>query len=405
MRDLLYLCHRIPFPPDKGDKIRAFHMIEHLSSKFRVHLGCFIDDPADAVHLPALQARVASVGCFPLRPAAARLRALATCRPGQPLLAEYFSDQRLAAWVRRTAQAHPIAHVVAFSVAMAPYADLIRDVPRILDMVDIDSEKFAAYGRTSSWPKRLVWAREARTLLAFERAAVARFDRTLLISDAERDHFSGLAPESRARTFVIGNGVDLRYFAPSTDFARPFPAGRRTILFTGAMDYRPNIEAVTWFATNVMPRLENFRPLFVIAGSNPASAVRALEQTGDVMVTGRVADTRPYLAHADLVIAPLLIGRGVQNKVLEAMAMARPVLASPAAATGIAGVVGRDLLVAESVAEWVARAGGVLATGAEGIGAAARAAVMRHHSWGDALAPLDEWLDCERQSEAAEAWA
>ncbi len=395
MRDLLYLCHRIPYPPDKGDKIRAFHMIEHLRTRYRVHLGCFIDDPADRVHAPTLEARVASLACMPLDPRRARLRALLRCRPGRPLLPGYFHDDRLAAWVRRTARTAAIDQIVVFSVAMAHYADLIPGVPRLLDMVDIDSEKFATYGAHSSWPKSLVWSREGRTLLAYERAAVRRFDRTLFVSAAERDRFTILAPESEPRTLAIGNGVDLDHFAPAAGLSRPFTDDRPVILFTGAMDYRPNIEAVTWFADAVLPALRAREPAprFVIVGSNPVPAVRALERGGDIIVTGRVPDTRPYLMHADLVVAPLRIGRGVQNKVLEAMAMARPVLASHAAFTGIAAVPGRDLLVADDAAEMARRAAEILDGRHPGMGEAARAAVQRQHSWAQALAPLDTLLD------------
>ncbi len=398
MRDLLYLCHRIPYPPDKGDKIRAFHMIEHLRANFRIHLGCFIDDPADAVHIPALRARVASLACIPLDPSRARLRALARCRPGAPLLTGYFHDKHLANWVRRTARDHKIERVIAYSAAMAPYADLVANTPNLLDMVDIDSEKFAAYGRTSRWPQRLVWAREGRTLLAFERACVQRFDRTLFVSQAERDHFASLAPESARLTMAIGNGVNLDYFAPAPNYQRPFPANRKTLLFTGAMDYRPNIEAVVWFATEILPKLAALNPLLVIVGSNPTPAVRALERAGAVQVTGRVPDTRPYLAHADLVIAPLLIGRGVQNKVLEAMAMARPVLATHAAFTGIDAVPGHDLLVADTPDAWVAHATAVLTGRHAAMGEAARAAVQAHHSWAQTLAPLDALLGATQPS-------
>jgi sugar transferase (PEP-CTERM/EpsH1 system associated) len=389
MRDLLYLCHRIPYPPDKGDKIRAFHMIEHLRTRFRVHLGCFIDDPADAIHIPALRTRVASLACIRLNPRHARLHALLRCRPGAPLLTGYFHNSELADWVRRTSRTHNLAQVIAYSAAMAPYADLIANTPRILDMVDIDSEKFAAYGRSSHWPQRLVWAREGRTLLAFERASVRRFDRTLFVSQAERDHFSALAPESTALTMAIGNGVDLDYFAPLPGRVPPLPGDQPIILFTGAMDYRPNIEAVAWFAAQVLPKLRALNPLFVIVGSNPVPAVRALERAGGVLVTGRVDDTRPYLAQAALVVAPLQIGRGVQNKVLEAMAMARPVLATTAAFTGIDAVPGRDLLIADSPESWVGHATAVLAGQYKQMGEAARAAVLHHHSWAQTLAPLD----------------
>lgn len=391
MRDLLFLCHRIPYPPDKGDKIRAFHLLERLRQSFRIHLGCFIDDPADQAYVDELATMVTSLACIPLSPKRARLRALTRLRPGMPLSVEYFHDARLSAWVAETAVRHPIKQIFVFCSAMAPYADMVQGVPRVLDMVDIDSEKFAAYAQTASWPARLIWKREARTLLAFERAAAQRFDRTLFVSPAEHARFVTLAPEAATRSGWIANGVDLQRFAPEHQFESPFTAAEPAVVFTGAMDYRPNIEAVQWFADVVLPSLMTRRPapVFYIVGTNPAASVRVLGKRPNIRVTGRVPDTRPYLAHAALVVAPLRIGRGVQNKVLEAMAMGRPVIASPEAFSGINGQPGHDLLVADGAASMIRLAQDVLDGGYPHLGEHARQTMCRGYDWEQTLAPLD----------------
>ena len=391
MLDLLFLCHRIPFPPDKGDKIRAFHLLERLNRSFKVHLGCFVDDEADQRHIQELISRFSSVACIPLKPRQARLRSLAKLRSDLPLSVEYFRDERLSKWVKHTVAAHSISQVVVFSSAMAPYASLAPQVPRLLDMVDIDSEKFAAYAQTASWPMQSIWAREARTLLAFERKAVQQFDYTFFVSPEERERFLALAPEAEGRTGWIGNGVDFRYFAPDHKFDNPFQNSETVILFTGAMDYTPNIDAVTWFANNVMPQLAQRKqsPIFYIVGTNPAASVRALTRHANVRVTGRVPDTRPYLAHAAIVVAPLQIARGVQNKVLEALAMAKPVIVSPEAFSGIKAVVGRDLLVATGADETIRLAHALLNGEYPLIGLSGRRVVSAAYDWENTLAPLD----------------
>lgn len=409
MANLLFLCHRIPYPPDKGDKIRAWNFLEHLSRRFDVHLGCFVDDPADLAHVPDLERRVARLAAVPLDKAGAQRRALLGLRPGAPLTESYYRDRHLARFVDETVERHRPSMVFAFSAAMAQYAARVPDTPRVLDMVDVDSEKFAAYAESSRLPQSLVWAREARTLLRFERRAVAAFDRTLFVSASEEARFLALAPEARGSTAPIANGVDADRFSPRHSFETPFapaPQPGPVAVFTGAMDYRPNIEACLWFAERVLPllraRAEGAR--FCIVGANPApSLLHLAREAPGVEVTGRVADTRPYLAHADVVVAPLAIGRGIQNKVLEAMAMARPVVATSAAFVGIDAVPGRDLLVADDPG---AMAEAILAVHQgtyPGLGAAARDAVHRHHAWSHAFARLDSVLEEAERSARGEA--
>jgi sugar transferase (PEP-CTERM/EpsH1 system associated) len=255
MSDLLFLAHRVPYPPNKGEKIRAWHMLQRLALNHRIHLGCFYDDPDDAAHIDALKPLCASLCCLPLDPRLARLKSLRALAGGAPLSTAYFNDARLASWVAETMRRHRPRQAFVFCSAMAPYVQRHRFASRILDMVDVDSEKWRQYAATSRWPMRLVYAREARTLLAFERQSVAMFDATLLVSAAEAASFLRQAPEAADRLRAIENGVDDRYFRADEVHPNPYPPERAVIVFTGAMDYRPNIEAVEWFAREVMPKL------------------------------------------------------------------------------------------------------------------------------------------------------
>jgi sugar transferase (PEP-CTERM/EpsH1 system associated) len=399
VKRLLYLSHRIPFPPDKGEKIRAWHILEHLAQRFAVDVGCLIDDPADLRHVPALAARVASLEAHESAGGArAYLRALRHLRPGGTLTRGWFFHPALDAWVRKGLASGRYDAVFVYSSAMAPYVMGHPRHPatqvRVLDLVDVDSAKFKAYARSGSPLLRPVHAREARTLLALERAAAKAFDQTLLASAEEVAHFRSLAPEA-AHVRALDNGVDAGRFDPAGTYPNPFPDGAPAIVFTGAMGYRPNIDAVTWFADAVLPRLRGRvpAPSFHIVGANPAPQVRALAAREGVFVTGTVPDVRPYLAHAAVAVAPLQIARGIQNKVLEAMAMARPVVATMGAFAGVRAEPGRDLLVADAPDAFAAAVTAVLDGAHPGLGARGRAAMLAGHDWRATLAPLDVMLE------------
>jgi polysaccharide biosynthesis protein PslH len=391
MRDLLFLAHRVPYPPDKGDKIRAWHMFRHLAQTHRMHLGCFIDDAADWEHLPALTAMCADLACFPLDPRRARLKALLRLRPGRPLSLGYFHDRRLQRWVDAKLANPAIDRVFVFSSAMADYAMHAAARTRVLDFVDADSAKWTTYAAGARLPMRAVWAREGRTLLAFERRAAAAYDHSLFVSEHEWQHFLSLAPEAADRTRWVSNGVDLSYFSPDLAFPPPFEPCGADLVFTARMDYRPNIDAAAWFAHAVLPALRVRCPQarFWIVGAAPTPEVRLLADLPGVQVTGRVPDTRPYIAAADAVVAPLRIARGIQNKILEAMAMARPVVATPEAFAGVRARPGQDILLANGVDDTVQNIIDVLDGRHPTLGGAARCAVEAAHQWAVTLRPLD----------------
>jgi sugar transferase (PEP-CTERM/EpsH1 system associated) len=394
---LLFLAHRIPYPPEKGEKIRAWHQFEHLARRFTVDLACLVDDRADLAHLPFLRSVSGEVTApFVASRAEAAARALVGLRPGQPFSLSWFGHAGLRRHVEDGLRANRWDCAFVYSSAMAPYlmGEAARGLRhRVLDLVDVDSEKWAAYAADARPPMRWVYAREARTLLAFERRAVMEFDRGIFVSAEEMRHFAALAPETAPRLDHMDNGVDLGRFDPAEPRPSPFGAAP-AIVFTGTMNYRPNVDAVTWFADAVLPRLATRAspPEFWIVGANPAPAVQALAARPGVRVTGTVPDVRPYIAHAAVCVAPLRIARGIQNKVLEAMAMARPMVATPQAFEGVRARPGDDLLVADGAERMVAAIGAVLDGAHPGLGARGRAAVLAGHDWAGTLRRLDALL-------------
>jgi polysaccharide biosynthesis protein PslH len=398
---LLFLCHRIPFPPDKGDKIRAFHILKYFQKYFRIHLGCFYDDPADEVHIPSLRREVESFSCLRIQPTLAKFKAVTRFRPGQSLSVSYYQNKEMAQWVQGIARQNNLAQVFVFSSTMAPYAALAPNVPKLLDMVDIDSEKFSSYGKTSSFPFNVVWLREARTLLNFERGLIKQFDHTIFASQAEKLRFDILAPESKENTDWVTNGVDTSYFSPEIQFSSPFDS-RPAIVFTGAMNYRPNIEAVLWFSKHVLPALARHKraPVFYIVGANPHPDVQQLSAQDNIVVTGKVPDIRPYLAHALVSVAPLRIARGIQNKVLEAMAMALPVVVSTAAFKCVNATPGHDLIVADDVDDIVTAIHEVLDLKHNRIGKNARQTICENYSWTTTFSRLEKILKKPSLAEA-----
>lgn len=395
MAKLLYLVHRLPYPPNKGDKVRSYHLLKHLAARHQVYLGTFVDDPDDLQHLPVVRRLCADVCAVPLQPRAARLRSLAGLLTGEALTLRYYRSAALQAWVAQTVAAHQIDAAVVFSSSMAPYALVQPGLPVLADLVDVDSAKWTEYADRHGWPMSWLYRREGERLLAYERSVVARALRSFLVTDKEVALFSRLAPESQGQVLAVGNGVDADHFQPDAARPSPFGAGEPALVFTGAMDYWPNVDAVCWFVDQVLPLLHRQWPglRLHIVGRSPTPAVQALA-SATVCVTGTVPDVRPYLQHAAVVVAPLRLARGVQNKILEAMAMARPVVASASCVDAIDALPDQEILAATDAAEHAARIAELLADRqrAMAIGQAGRACVLARYSWPARLAELDHEL-------------
>jgi sugar transferase (PEP-CTERM/EpsH1 system associated) len=393
VEDLLLLVHRIPYPPNKGDKIRSWHLLRHLARRYRVHLATFVDDADDWQHVPLVQALCASSHFAALHPRAARLRSLGALPANRALSLDYYRDAGLRRWVDGTVRERGISRIVVFSSPMAQYAEPYAAARRVVDLCDVDSDKWRQYADKKPWPASLLYRYEASRLLRYERHIAASMDASLLVSAPEAELLRRLAPESAARIGWFSNGVDTSYFAPGA-FESPYAQGERAIVFCGAMDYWPNVDAVQWFANHVLPALHDVR--FYIVGARPTPEVQALAALANVVVTGTVPDVRPYVQHAALSVAPLRIARGIQNKVLEAMAMAKAVVLTPQALEGIDASVGRELLLAADAPQTIAAITTALAGAQEAlaaIGGAARARVQAAYSWEARLAPLDILID------------
>lgn len=386
VKHILFLAHRAPYPPDRGDKIRSNAVLTWLADRAHVHLIAFADDPADRIVPDTLRAKLASATIVPRRRTrgAAVIGALAG---GRPVSLVAFRDATMAAAARAVLADHPIDAIYAFSGQMAQY---LPAAPRaVMDFVDVDSAKFAGLAVTARGPMRWMMRREARLLGAFERDVAARVEATLFVSAAEAALFADGG--SKGRVIVVENGIDTVRFDPAR--VSPVASEGPLIVFTGQMDYAPNVEAVAWFVADILPaiRLRHPSVRFAIVGRSPSAAVRALASE-HVVVTGAVDDVRGWLAAASVCVAPLKLARGVQNKILEAMAMARAVVATPCAAEGIDH--DGSIAVADGAAAFADAVCALLddrAT-ADALGEAARVRVVGRYAWDERLAPLGALL-------------
>lgn len=398
MQELLFLSHRIPYPPNKGDKIRSYHLLKYLAGKYRVHLGTFVDDEQDWKYIPVLKDLCGETHFVALNPRTARLRSARGLVSGEALTLPYYYDVSMQEWVTRLLENNPVHRVLVFSSGMAQYVATQRweNLRRVIDFVDVDSDKWRQYAKSKPWPISAVYQREARRLEIYERHIAAEFDASVLVSQDEAKLFKTLAPESTGRIDYLNNGVDSEYFSPYRHYTNPYPADVKVLVFTGAMNYWANVDAVTWFAQEVFPHIYQCdqKTCFYIVGGNPTPAVKRLEKITGVHVTGGVPDVRPFLAHAVVAVAPLRIARGVQNKVLEAMAMAKPVLATSAAVEGIESgasfTESTGIVVADDVKEYVEQALELLLSESNPAG---RDYVLKYYTWAENLMRLDRLLE------------
>ncbi len=349
--ELLYLSHCVPNPPDKGEKIRAYHEVTALARTHRVHLSCFARSEAEMEDARALLDRCASVYVaplfpFPLHLARAGLRFLA----GTSLNDAFYSSGRFSQDLLGLIESRPVAGAVAYTAVMAPFVP--EGMPFVLDMTDVDSEKWRAYARYRK--PSVLFQTEAERLARLEVREARRAHLTLVTTSAERDAL--LRVEGGLRCEVMENGVDFDYFDPRRSPEDPALASRRFLLFCGTLDYFPNEQGITEFARSVFPQLRAQDPglELLIVGRNPTSRVLALAAVPGVDVVGSVADVRPYYRHARATVVPLSIARGIQNKALESLAMDKPVLASPAVCATFGSALPEGVQCCDSAGDYAA---------------------------------------------------
>jgi len=302
-KEILFLTHRIPYPPDKGDKIRSWRLLKHLTGRFDVHLACFVDDQRDLVHRDILDSLCASSTFLGLNPTIARLKSLISLFSKNALTFYFYRDRKMIAAIDELRK-RPLAAEIVFSSSMAPYiAAPIAGRKRIIDFCDADSEKWRQYAFETRGPLSWVYDREGNTLAQAETQIANWADASFAVTAEEAALFNQRA-SIRNQVDWWSNGVDVDYFDPARIFDL-LPA-TCDVIFVGAMDYRANVEAVFEFVRNVWPKVRAAAPnaSFAIVGSSPVARIRALDGVNGVTVTGRVDDVRPWLAQAKIAIAP-----------------------------------------------------------------------------------------------------
>jgi sugar transferase (PEP-CTERM/EpsH1 system associated) len=331
--NILYIAHRLPYPPNKGDKIRSFHQIRYLSSKHRVSLACLIDEREDLRHIEPLKGYCTTIDAVYTNKNFARLKAVTMMLGDKPLSVAFFHSRRLQKKIARRIRNEKFDKIIIFSSAMAEYVRDVPDIPKVIDFVDLDSEKWRVYADYQLGAASWTYGLEARRLARYEEEVASAFDHSIFVSQAEASVFQQRV--NSRRVSVIPNGVDLDYFGSNNRdrLCTDLPV----IVFAGTMDYFPNVDAVRYFCNEIFPLILNAFPgvQFYIVGRNPTRVVRELNCQRRVIVTGAVPDVRPFLAKSSVAIAPFRIARGVQNKILEAMAMSLPVVGTSLAFQGI----------------------------------------------------------------------
>jgi len=393
VKKLLYLVHRLPFPPNKGDKIASFNLLKFLSTKYSIYLGCFIDDEIDWQYVDELKNYCVDSCVVGLNPRRSKIMSLRGILSGEPLSLPYYRNKQLQTWVDNTVQQEQIDSVLIFSGVMAQYVS--QKLPlkghSVLDLVDVDSDKWRLYAEDHIWPLSWLYLRESKKLLAYEAEMAAKFDATVFVSEKEADFFKQLAPEVADKVVFRVHGVDSQYFDPSLEYESPYPIDTPIFVFAGAMDYWPNIHAAIWFAEEIFPLIKQKvdNACFYIVGMNPSDDILKLADLSGVYVTGSVDDIRPYIACATISVAPLRIARGIQNKVLEAMAMGKPILATKNALNGIRNFEEFTPVIAETVDEMVEGAISLLNNTEDNL---ARQCVLEHYNWDTNLRRVDNLL-------------
>jgi sugar transferase (PEP-CTERM/EpsH1 system associated) len=387
--NLLYLTHRVPHPPNRGDRIRSYHTLKFLAERAHVYLGCLADELVSDETRHVLNQLCQRVEIDFLG-RSRWIQAAKTMALGQSATVGLFHSTRLRSAIRQWASEIPFDAAIAFCSSMAPLLEVpeLGGARKVVDLVDVDSQKWFDYAAQAPRWKSSLYQLEGRRLRQLEKSLPSRVDAITLVSEAEANVYRQFCPNDK--TYAIENGVDLDFFTPAPD------ATANRCVFVGVLDYRPNVEGLQWFCRHVWPEVRRQQPdaTFAIVGRRPNSAVKELAQLPGVELIGEVPDIRPHIAAAKVAIAPLQIARGVQNKVLEALAMAKPVIATPQALEGLDLLQGVDVLPATSSHQWIESLRDLFRNDQERrrLAERGREFVEARHSWPARLAALSEIL-------------
>lgn len=394
---LLFLCHRIPFPPNKGDKIRSFNILKKLSEQYEIHLGCFIDDPFDKQYINSLKKHCASLFYLDQNKTIAKLKGLKSFFTNQPITLPYYFDKRMQQWTNRILLQENINKIFIYSSSMAQYCEgnQYKSLERVIDFVDVDSDKWRQYSKRKTGISKGVFQREFKLLARYEDKICAEFDYSLFVSPDEAKLFRDRQPLCKqTKVYGLLNGVDVDFFNPVANFSdEPLVPKKPFISFTGAMDYWANIDAVLWFARQVWPLILQQQPeaVFCIVGGNPSNEVKALADLQGIEVTGRVHDVRPFIANAQCVVAPMQIARGIQNKVLEAMSLNKAIVVSSMAMEGINAQTNNGIAIADDTSKYAQKCLEFINnTSVSEI--TNRQWVLEHFTWQQTLQPLGQYF-------------
>jgi sugar transferase (PEP-CTERM/EpsH1 system associated) len=387
------LVHRFPYPPDKGDRIRTFNIIRYLSQYCELSIATLADEPVQDAHIAELRRYCRKLAVVPIRFLGRWGRALCSFVAGQTITQGAFASPALRSVVRTWCRELRFDAVLASASSMVRYLRLqeLRETRKVVDLIDVDSEKWFQYSASSRGPKRWLYHVEGHRLRRLERSLLGFANAVVLVSQAEADLYRRVCGDGPV--YAVSNGVDLDYFTRPANL----PPREPVCVFVGAMDYRPNVDGVLWFVGHVWPEVRQRHPdaIFYVVGRRPVPAISRLAARPGIVVTGTVSDVRPYLSRAAVVVAPLQLARGIQNKVLEAMAMRLPVVATREALTGLKVTPGDHVLQAITPRQWTDAITTLLtdSTRSRCVASAGRCFVERYASWSSSLAELPSILD------------
>jgi polysaccharide biosynthesis protein PslH len=396
---IIYLTHRMPYPPDKGDRIRNFYVLREIAKSARVWLATLADESVEPTQLQALNKLCERVEVVPVSGKVKWARSGLSWLSGRSLSEGLFHEPALDVVLKRWIGEVAFEASLVSASSLTPYQKRngLEQIPAFVDLVDVDSQKWLDFAASSGPPKRWIYQSEGNRVRKLEREIADWAAGVFLVSPAETELYNSFTKAGAATAAT--NGVNLEYYRPQPEVPTT-PA----LAFVGALDYFPNIDAAVWFAHEIWPRVfaENPQSEFRVIGRKPVPAVLELARLPGVNVVGQVPDVRPHVASAEIAICPIRVARGLQNKVLEAMAMAKPTVAAPPAVAALRNATDKDLLSPATADQWVSTLNKLLADKAHQaeLGAAGRRYVEEHHHWDRCLKPFVETMFSGRKARA-----